>query len=127
MTLKIVTMINPLIIFLFYFWCACLTHNIYASFYNPTIDPNKRIIEYKYKVIIYLFTFFIITMLSIKFTEKKISSKSFSFMKNYRTIYIILFYLAGLIVLGYIIWNIYYIRVKKTSIINFEQKKYRIL
>ena len=122
MTLKIVTMINPLIIFLFYFWCACLTHNIYASFYNPTIDPNKRIIEYKYKVIIYLFTFFIITMLSIKFTEKKISSKSFSFMKNYRTIYIILFYLAGLIVLGYIIWNIYYIRVKKLQSLTLSRK-----
>lgn len=122
MTLKIVTMINPLIIFLFYFWCACLTHNIYASFYNPTIDPNKRIIEYKYKVIIYLFTFFIITMLSIKFTEKKISSKSFSFMKNYRTIYIILFYLAGLFVLGYIIWNIYYIRVKKLQSLTLSRK-----
>ena len=122
MTLKIVTMINPIIIFLFYFWCACLTHNIYGSFYNSTIDPNKRIKEYKYKLIIYLFIFFIITMLSIKFTDKQISSKSFSFMKNYRTIYIILFYFAGLLVLGYIIWNLYYIRVKKLQSLSLSRK-----
>ena len=127
MTLKIVTMINPLIIFLFYFWCACLTHNIYASFYNPTIDPNKRIIEYKYKVIIYLFTFFIITMLSIKFTEKKNIFKIIFFhekLSNY--IYnIILFSWFNCIRL----YNLEYIlyKSKKTSIINFEQKKYRIL
>ena len=122
MTLKIVTMINPLIIFLFYFWCACLTHNIYASFYISTIDPNKKIIEYKYKLIIYLFIFFIITIFGIKFTDKKISSKSFSFMKNYRTIYIILFYFAGLFVLGYIIWYIYYIRVKKDQSFSLNRK-----
>lgn len=122
MTLKIITIINPLIIFLFYFWCACLTHNIYASFYISTIDPNKRIVEYKYKLIIYLFIFFIITMISIKFTDKKISSKSFSFMRNYRTIYIILFYFAGLIILGYIIWNLYYIRAKKIQSLSLSRK-----
>ena len=122
MTLKIVAMINPLIIFLFYFWCACLTHNIYASFYISTIDPNKRIIEYKYKLIIYFFIFFIITMFGIKFTDKKISSKSFSFMRNYRTIYIILFYFAGLLVLGYIIWNLYYIRVKNNQSFSLNRK-----
>ena len=122
MTLKIVAMINPLIIFLFYFWCACLTHNIYASFYISIIDPNKRIIEYKYKLIIYFFIFFIITMFGIKFTDKKISSKSFSFMRNYRTIYIILFYFAGLLVLGYIIWNMYYIRVKNNQSFSLNRK-----
>jgi len=122
MTLKIITVLNPLIIFLFYFWCACLTHNIYASFYISTIDPNKRIVEYKYKLIIYFFIFFIITILSVKFTDKKISSKSFSFMRNYRTIYIILFYFAGLIILGYIIWNLYYIRVKKLQSLSLSRK-----
>lgn len=122
MTLKILAMINPIIIFLLYFWCACLTHNIYASFYISTIDPNKRIVEYKYKLIIYLFVFFIITMLNIKFTDQQISSKSFSFMRNYRTIYIIFFYLAGLLVLGYIVWNIYYIRVKKLHSLSLSRK-----
>ena len=112
-TLKIEAMINPLIIFLFYFWCTCLTHNIYASYYISTNTPKKRIIEYKFKLIIYLFIFFIITILCIKFNENNITSLSFSFINFYRKSYIILCYFAGLIILGYIILELYYIKIKK--------------
>ena len=75
--MKILTMINPLIIFTFYFWCTCITHNIYVTFYNYTNNLEKRIKFYKYQLIVYLFIFYIVTLFSIKFTQKEITSKDF--------------------------------------------------
>ena len=112
---KIVTMINPLIIFTFYFWAACLTHNIYVTFYGHAKNLDKRVKFYKYQLIVYLFIFYIFTMFSIKFKEKQLTSNAFSFIENYRINYIILFYLIGLLILTYIISRLYYIVMKKSQ------------
>ena len=113
--IKILTMINPLIIFSFYFWCACITHNIYVTFYNYTNSLEKRIKFYKYQLIVYLFIFYICTLFSIRFKEKEIKSKSFSFIENYGEHYIILFYLIGLFILIYIICRLYFIIARKSQ------------
>ena len=41
--MKIVTMVNPLIVFTYYFCCACLTHNIYVTFYNYAKNLDKMV------------------------------------------------------------------------------------
>ena len=69
--MKIFALINPILIFLLYFWSACLTDNIYMSYYVSTSNAEKRIISYKYKLVVYLFLSFIITMFSIQFKEKQ--------------------------------------------------------
>ena len=113
--IKILTMINPLIIFTFYFWCACITHNIYSTFYNYTKKLEKRIKYYKYQLIVYLFIFYICTLFSIRFKEREINSKNFSFIENYGVHYIILFYLIGLFILIYIISRLCFIVAKKST------------
>ena len=113
--MKISTMINPLVIFTFYFWSACLTHNIYVTFYNYSKNLDKRIKFYKYQLIVYLFIFYVCTMFSIKFKEKDLKSKYFSFIDNYRVNYVILFYLIGLFIITYIIIRLYYIIITKSQ------------
>ena len=113
--MKISTMINPLMTFTFYFWCACLTHNIYVTFYNYAKNLDKRIKFYKYQLIVYLFIFYVFTMFSIKFKEKQLKSKYFSFIENYRVNYVIFFYLIGLFVITYIIIRLYFILIKKAQ------------
>ena len=113
--MKISTMINPLVIFTFYFWSACLTHNIYVTFYNYSKNLDKRVKFYKYQLIVYLFIFYVCTMFSIKFKEKQLKSKYFSFIDNYRVNYVILFYLIGLFIITYIIIRLYYIIISKSQ------------
>lgn len=112
---KIVTMVNPLVVFTFYFWSACLTHNIYVTFYGYAKSLDKRVKFYKYQLIVYLFIFYVFTMFSIKFKEKQLKSKYFSFIENYRVNYIILFYLIGLVIIIYIISRLYFIIIKKSQ------------
>ena len=114
--MKICTMINPLVIFTYYFWCACLTHNIYVTFYNYAKNLDKRVKFYKYQLIVYLFIFYVFTMFSIKFKEKKLQSKYFSFIENYRVNYVIFFYLLGLFIITYIISRAYYIIIIKSKL-----------
>ena len=114
--MKICTMINPLVIFTYYFWCACLTHNIYVTFYNYAKNLDKRVKFYKYQLIVYLFIFYVFTMFSIKFKEKKLQSKNFSFIENYRVNYVIFFYLLGLFIIIYIISRAYYIIIIKSKL-----------
>jgi len=114
--MKICTMINPLVIFTYYFWCACLTHNIYVTFYNYAKNLDKRVKFYKYQLIVYLFIFYVFTMFSIKFKEKKLQSKYFSFIENYRVNYVIFFYLLGLFIIAYIISRAYYIIIIKSKL-----------
>ena len=113
--MKMATMINPLVTFTFYFWCACLTHNIYVTFYNYAKNLDKRVKFYKYQLIVYLFIFYVFTMFSIKFKEKQLKSKYFSFIENYRVHYVIFFYLIGLFIITYIIIRLYFIIIKKTQ------------
>ena len=112
--MKIVTLVNPLVIFTYYFWSACLTHNIYVTFYNYAKNLDKRVKFYRYQLIIYLFIFYIFTMFSIKFKEKQLKSKNFSFIENYHVNYIIFFYILGLFIIIYIISRLYYIIIIKS-------------
>ena len=112
--MKIATMLNPLVTFTFYFWSSCLTHNIYVTFYNYAKNLDKRVKFYKYQLIVYLFIFYVFTMFSIKFKEKKLKSKYFSFIENYRVNYVIFFYLIGLFIITYILSRLYYI-IKKSQ------------
>ena len=125
--MKIATMLNPLVIFTFYFWCACLTHNIYVTFYNYAKSLDKRIKLYKYQLLVYLFIFYICTMFCIRFKEKKLKSKYFSFIENYRVNYIIFFYLLGLFIITYIISRLYYIIKKKSQSFSLTAPNERLL
>ena len=125
--MKILTMVNPLIIFTFYFWCACITHNIYVTFYNSTNILEKRIKFYKYQLIVYLFIFYIVTLFSIKFKEREIGSPNFSFIENYGLHYVILFYLIGLFIIIYIIYRLYFIIVKKSQTFSLTSQDERRL
>ena len=125
--IKLLTMINPLIIFTFYFWCSCITHNIYVTFYNYTNNLEKRIKFYKYQLIVYLFIFYICTLFSIKFKETQIKSPNFSFIENYGVHYIILFYLIGLFMIIYIISRIFFIIKKKTQTFSLSSPNERTL
>ena len=58
-TIKIITMFNPLIILCIYYWSACLTHNLYVTYYNYTHNMDKRIKSYKYLLFIILIIFYI--------------------------------------------------------------------
>jgi hypothetical protein len=51
LTIKIITMFNPLVILCIYYLAACIIHNLYAPYYNYSHNIEKRFQFYKYKYI----------------------------------------------------------------------------
>ena len=120
-TIKIITMFNPLIIMCIYYWSACLTHNLYVTYYNYVSNMNKRIMFYKYLLFIFLTILYICTLLSIDYNDSQILSKSFTFISNYNNSFISFFYICGFFIIIYIIIKLYYIINKKEDFISIHE------
>ena len=118
---KIVTMFNPLIIFCIYYWTACLTHNLYVTYYNYIHNINKRIKFYKYLLFVSGLIFYIYILLNIQYIDSQLMSKTFSLINNYNESFIDIFYIFGLIIIIYIIIKIYYILTKKEDFISVNE------
>ena len=117
LTIKIIAMFNPLIILSIYYWTACITHNLYATYYNYTHNMDKRIKFYKYLLFIILIILYIYTLFNIHYNDSQLLSKSFTFISNYNTSFLDFFYICGFFVIIYIIIKLYYVINKKEDFI----------
>ena len=74
LSIKIITMFNPLIIMCIYYWTACLTHNLYVPYYNYNYnrDMEKRVKYYKYILFIMIIVFYLYTLLNINYNDSQI-------------------------------------------------------
>ena len=122
-TTKIITMFNPLIILCIYYWSACLTHNLYGTYYNFTHNIVKRFNFYKYLLFIIIIVFYLYTLLNINYNDSKIISKNFSFISNYNPSYIKFFYLCGLFIILFILYKLYFVINKKRDFIINEYQE----
>ena len=122
-TTKIIAMFNPLIILCIYYWSACLTHNLYETYYNFTHNIVKRFRFYKYLLFIIVIVFYIYTLLNIEYNDSKITSKNFTFISNYNASYIAFFYLCGLFIILFILYKLYYVINKKADFIISEYQE----
>ena len=120
-TIKIITMLNPLIILCIYYWSACLTHNLYVTYYNYTHNMDKRIKFYKYLLFIILIIFYLYTLFNIQYNDSQILAKSFTFISNYTVSFLNIFYIWGFFMICYIIIKLYYVINKKEDFISVNE------
>ena len=120
-TIKIITMFNPLIILCIYYWSACLTHNLYVTYYNYTHNMDKRIKFYKYLLFIILIIFYLYTLFNIQYNDSQLLSKSFTFISNYNVSFLEIFYIWGFFMICYIIIKLYYVINKKEDFISVNE------
>ena len=122
-TIKIITMFNPLIILCIYFWSACLTHNLYVTYYNYTHNMDKRFKFYKYLLFIIIIIFYIYTLLNIHFNDSQLLSKKFTFISNYTISFLDIFYSFGFFTILFILYKLYFILNKKADFIVSEYQE----
>ena len=120
-TIKIITMFNPLIILCIYYWSACLTHNLYVTYYNYTHNMDKRIKFYKYLLFIILIIFYLYTLFNIQYNDSQVLTKSFTFISNYNVSFLEIFYIWGFFMICYIIIKLYYVLNKKEDFISVNE------
>ena len=120
-TIKLITMLNPLIILCIYYWTACITHNLYVTYYKYSHNIDKRIKFYKYLLFIILIIFYIYTLLNIHYNNSQLLSKSFSFISNYNISFLEFFYISGLFIIIYISIKLYYVISKKEDFISVNE------
>ena len=121
LTIKIIAMFNPLIILCIYYWSACLTHNLYVTYYNYTHNMDKRIKFYKYLLFIIVIAFYLYTLFNIHYNDSELLSKAFSFISNYNNSFLDFFYISGLFIIIYIIIKLYYVLNKKEDFISVNE------
>ena len=121
LTIKIITIFNPLIILCIYYWSACLTHNLYVTYYNYTHNMDKRIKYYKYLLFIIVIIFFLYTLFNIDYNDSQLLSKSFNFISNYNNSFIDFFYINGLFIIIYIAIKLYYVLNKKEDFVSVHE------
>ena len=120
-TIKIITMFNPLIILCIYYWSACLTHNLYVTYYNYTHNMDKRIKFYKYLLFIILVIFYLYTLFNIQYNDSQVLTKSFTFISNYSVSFLEIFYIWGFFMICYIIIKLYYVINKKEDFVSVHE------
>ena len=120
-TIKIITMLNPLIILCIYYWSACITHNLYVTYYNYSHNIDKRIKFYKYLLFIISVAFYLYTLFNIHYNDSQLLSKSFTFISNYTISFLEFFYICGFFMIIYIIIKLYYILSKKEDFISVHE------
>ena len=127
LTIKIITMFNPLIILCIYYLAACLTHNIYTSYYKSPQNMDKRIQFYRYLLFIIIIVFYLYTLFNINYNNSLISSKNFTFISNYSVSFIQIFYISGLCIILFIIFELYFVLNKKKDFIidGYQESKER--
>ena len=122
-TIKIITMLNPLIILCIYYWSACIMHNLYVTYYNYSHNMDKRIKFYKYLLFIISVVFYLYTLFNIHYNDSQLLSKSFTFISNYTISFLEFFYICGLFMIIYIIIKLYYVLSKKEDFIVNEYQE----
>ena len=120
-TIKIITMLNPLIILCIYYWSACIAHNLYVTYYNYSHNIDKRIKFYKYLLFIISVAFYLYTLFNIHYNDSQLLSKSFTFISNYTISFLEFFYICGFFMIIYIIIKLYYILSKKEDFISVHE------
>ena len=123
LTIKIITMFNPLVILCIYYLAACIIHNLYAPYYNYSHNIEKRFQFYKYLLFILIIVFYLYTLFNINYNDSLISSKNFTFISNYDTFFIQFFYISGFCIILFIIYNLYYVLNKKDDFIISEYQE----
>ena len=118
--MKIFCIIFPLIILFIYFWNACLTHNMYVTYFKYENYYNKRLLYYKYQSIVYIFILLFFTLFNINFDNENFNNKDFSFLNFYNDNYLNLYFLITVLILIYIITKLYYKLKKKAMIFSFD-------
>ena len=124
LTIKIITIFNPLVILCIYYWTACLTHNLYVTYYNCAHNMDnmyKRIKYYKYLLFIIIIIFFLYTLFNIDYNDSQLLSKSFSFISNYNKSFLEFFYINGFFVIIYISIKLYYVINKKEDFVSVHE------
>ena len=104
------SILSPIAVFLNYFFNACISHNLFHTFFSYKSSFEKRI--KMYKLIAVLGTIIILFFSIILNNNSHQNTLRFSFT-YYTYIFIKFFYLMGLIFIIYIITNIFYILIKK--------------
>ena len=128
-SIKIISMFNPLLVFCVYYWSVCLTHNLYVIYYKYIHNINKQVKFYKYLLFIFSIVLYILTLINIEFDDSKILSKTFLLINNYKKSFIDFFYIFGLLMIIYIIIKLYYILNKRhdfLSINEYQENKEKI-
>ena len=120
-TIKIIAMLNPLIILCIYYWSACITHNLYVTYYNYSHNMDKRIKFYKYLLFIISVVFYLYTLFNIHYNDSQLLSKSFTFISNYTISFLEFFYICGLFMIIYIMIKLYYVLSKKEDFISVNE------
>jgi hypothetical protein len=107
---------SPTILFLCYFFNACVSHNLYLTYYDYKKGFEKRYLAYKYLAVILAFLVYIFTLFNINLEgyyypfDKTNGNTGFTFLL-YNKNFIALFYIACLGFTIYILRNIYYIKI----------------
>jgi len=104
------SLISPVAVFLNYFFNACISHNLYSTFFSFKSSFDKRIRAYKIlaivgSVIIFLFSLGLNNNMHMATIRYSFTYYSNSFLKCY--------YLFGLVYFVFIMYNIFYILIKK--------------
>ena len=120
-TIKIITMLNPSIILCIYYWSACITHNLYVTYYNYSHNMDKRIKFYKYLLFIIIIIFYLYTLFNIHYNDSQLLSKSFTFISNYNISFLEFFYILGFFMIIYISFKLYYVINKKEDFISVNE------
>ena len=121
--MKIFCIIFPLIILFIYFWNACLTHNMYVTYFKYENYYNKRLLYYKYQSVAYIFIFLFFTLFNINFENEDFNKKDFSFLNFYNDNYLNLYFLITVFILIYILTKLYYKLKKKEMIFSFDNSE----
>ena len=121
LTIKLITMLNPLIILCIYYWSACITHNLYVTYYNYSHNMDKRIKFYKYLLFIISVAFYLYTLFNIHYNDSQLLSKNFSFISNYKISFLKFFYICGFFMILYISIKLYYVISKKEDFISVNE------
>ena len=120
-TIKIITIFNPCIILCIYYWSACITHNLYVTYYNYSHNMDKRIKFYKYLLFIIIIVFYLYTLFNIHYNDSQLLSKSFTFISNYSISFLEFFYITGIFMIIYISFKLYYVINKKEDFISVNE------
>ena len=120
-TIKVITIFNPSIILCIYYWSACITHNLYVTYYKYSHNIDKRIKFYKYLLFIIIIIFYLYTLFNINYNDSQLLSKSFTFISNYSISYLEFFYICGFFMIVYISLNLYYVINKKDDFISVNE------
>jgi hypothetical protein len=118
---KLTVSFSPAIVFASFYTSSCMAHNLYLTYYDYSKSYRKRILFYNYSIIFLSVIVFLFTIFEVDF-NRPISSNDFSLML-YRPKFIIIFYLAGLFLLIYIIHNMYFIFTKDSDFVTLTGKK----